>query len=59
MSQFLTVEETAQWLQYAPMTVYRLLKAGVIPGFKVGSKWRVRKETLEKEFERIAEEMVR
>ena len=37
----LTIGEVAEMLRVHPMTVYRLLKRGSIPGFKVGGNWRV------------------
>jgi len=37
----LTIEEVAEILRVHPTTVYRLLKRGSIPGFKVGGNWRI------------------
>ena len=37
-----TVDEIAADLHVHRITVYRLLKAGKIPGFKVGRVWRFR-----------------
>jgi excisionase family DNA binding protein len=37
----LTIGEVAEMLRVHPTTVYRLLKRGDIPGFKIGGNWRV------------------
>jgi len=38
--QILTVSELAEQLNVHPVTIYRLLKNGNLPGFKVGRVWR-------------------
>jgi excisionase family DNA binding protein len=38
--KMLTVSELATYLRVHRSTVYRLLKSGELPGFKVGSDWR-------------------
>ena len=43
----LTVEEVASYLKLAPVTIYRELVKRHLPGFKVGSQWRVRKDILD------------
>ena len=43
----LSVEETARWLSVTPRTVYRLVKGGRLPGFKVGGQWRFSRAILE------------
>lgn len=45
--EILTVEEVARLLHLHAMTVYRLAKEGKLPGFKVGGRWRFRRDTLE------------
>lgn len=44
----MTVHEVAQFLRVHPSTIYRLLKAGKIPAFKVGSDWRFNLEQIDK-----------
>jgi len=44
----MTVHEVAQFLRCHPSTIYRLLKAGRIPAFKVGSDWRFNLEQIDK-----------
>jgi excisionase family DNA binding protein len=45
-SPILTVKECADFLGLHPTTIYRLLKHGLIPGFKLGSDWRFSKKEL-------------
>lgn len=44
----LTVQEVSQLLRIHRPKVYDLIRAGVIDGFKLGSDWRVRRESIEK-----------
>jgi excisionase family DNA binding protein len=44
----LTVNALARYLKVNPGTVYRLLKAGKLPGFRVGSDWRFRREVIDR-----------
>jgi len=36
-----TIDEVADILRVHPTTIYRLLKRGGMPGFKVGGSWRI------------------
>ncbi|MDO8431530.1 MAG: helix-turn-helix domain-containing protein [Candidatus Binatus sp.] len=36
----LTIPELAEYLRVHPTTIYRLLRAGRIPGFRTGNLWR-------------------
>lgn len=40
MDQALTVKDVAQLLQVDEKTVYRLVRKGHLPGFKVAGAWR-------------------
>jgi excisionase family DNA binding protein len=40
VAPMLTVKDLALYLKVHPSTVYRLLKSGQLPAFKVGSDWR-------------------
>lgn len=42
----LTVQDVAELLNVNPRTVYRLVKSGGIPCFRVGSQWRFRKTSI-------------
>jgi excisionase family DNA binding protein len=41
--EILTVKEVGEILRINPSTVYKLVKEGRIPAFKIGTDWRVRK----------------
>jgi excisionase family DNA binding protein len=43
----MTVEEVSQYLHIHPSTLYRLLKRGEIPGFRIGSDWRFNIEAID------------
>ena len=45
--EILTPEEAAGYLRVHPQTVYRRLRAGALPGAKVGEQWRLRKADLD------------
>lgn len=44
----LTIEEAAEFLQLGKRSVYKLAKAGRIPGKKVLNKWRFERESLKR-----------
>lgn len=45
----LTVREVAEQLRVSPITLYRLLKLGKLPGaFRMGRVWRINREALER-----------
>jgi excisionase family DNA binding protein len=45
--EILTVKEISELLRVHPTTVYKLLKGGRIPSFRVGGDWRFRKDRIE------------
>lgn len=47
-SDILTIAELSRHLRVHPTTIYRLLRQGRIPGFRVGSAWRFNKSAIEK-----------
>ncbi|MBD3380461.1 MAG: helix-turn-helix domain-containing protein [Candidatus Omnitrophica bacterium] len=47
ISTVMTVEELAKYLKMKVVTIYKHAQEGRIPGFKVGSKWRFKKETID------------
>jgi excisionase family DNA binding protein len=42
-----TVTELATYLRMKPITIYKHVAGGKLPGFKVGSKWRFKKVTID------------
>ena len=46
-TQIMTTKEISKYLGVHEMTVYRWLKKGVIPGFKIGGRWRSKKDLLD------------
>ncbi|HUO05747.1 MAG TPA: helix-turn-helix domain-containing protein [Candidatus Binataceae bacterium] len=43
----LTVNELAEYLRVHRSTIYRMLKRGQLPGFKIGSDWRFNVEVID------------
>ena len=46
-AKVLTVNELAEYLRVHRSTIYRLLKKGQLPGFKIGSDWRFNVEAID------------
>jgi excisionase family DNA binding protein len=46
--EILTIAELSEHLRVHPTTIYRLLREGRIPGFRVGSAWRFSRAAIEK-----------
>ena len=44
--RFLTVEQVANHLQVVKMTVYRYIKAGLLPSYKIGKEYRIKESDL-------------
>jgi len=42
-----TVQELAHYLKMKPVTIYKHVKEGRLPGFKVGANWRFKKSTID------------
>jgi excisionase family DNA binding protein len=47
-SRVLTVKELSDYLKVHPSTIYRQLKRGRLPAFKVGSDWRFNIESIDR-----------
>ncbi len=43
-----TVQELATYLRMKPVTIYKHVKAGKLPAFKVGANWRFKKATIDR-----------
>lgn len=46
-SPFYDIKQVAAYLQVAQRTVYLWVQAGKLPGFKIGSVWRFKKEDID------------
>lgn len=46
--EILTIAELAAHLRVHPTTIYRLLREGRIPGFRVGSAWRFSRSAIDR-----------
>ena len=46
-AKVMTLEEVSHYLHVHRSTVYRLLKRGEIPAFRIGSDWRFNIETID------------
>ena len=46
--EVLTMKEICDLLQVNQSTVYKLVRRGGIPGFRVGSDWRFRRDVIER-----------
>ena len=42
-----TVQELARYLRMKPLTIYKHASTGKLPGFKVGSHWRFKKQSID------------
>jgi excisionase family DNA binding protein len=42
-----TIKELSEHLRVHPTTIYRLLRQGLLPGFRVGSNWRFNRAAIE------------
>ena len=46
-SVLMTLEEVAGYLRLHTSTIYRLARAGIIPGVKIGGQWRFNQERVD------------
>jgi excisionase family DNA binding protein len=47
-AKVITIGELAEYLRVHRSTLYRLLKKGEVPGFKIGSDWRFNIEEIDR-----------
>ncbi len=45
--EIFTIKELSEHLRVHPTTIYRLLRQGRLPGFRVGSNWRFNRGAIE------------
>lgn len=46
--EVLTIKGVADYLDVHPMTIYKYVKEGRIPAFKIGASWRIRRNSIRK-----------
>jgi len=46
-SSIMTPKEAASYLGLHIITLYRLIKKGKLPSFKIGGQWRIKKDLLD------------
>jgi excisionase family DNA binding protein len=46
--RMMTVTELSEYLRVHPTTIYKLLRRGELPGFRVGSDWRFHVEVIDR-----------
>lgn len=47
MSEILTVQEVCEYLRIAKPTLYRYVRSGDLPGFKMGKMWKFHRHTID------------
>ncbi len=47
MNDLMKAQEVADWLKVSNVTLYKLIEKEELPAFKVGGKWRFRREAIE------------
>ena len=52
--RWMTLQEVADYLQLSKDLIYRLAQGGKIPASKVGSRWRFRRERIDRWMEDMA-----
>ena len=52
--RWMTLQEVAEYLQLSKDLIYRLAQSGRIPASKVGSRWRFRRERVDRWMEGMA-----
>lgn len=55
-SSIMTPKQVAKYLGLHIITLYRLIKKGKLPSFKVGGQWRVKKDLLDSWIKKQSEE---
>ena len=53
-SRWMTLQEVAEYLQLSKDMIYRLAQRGRTPASKVGSRWRFRREQIDRWMEDMA-----
>jgi excisionase family DNA binding protein len=48
MPRVMTVRELSAYLRVHPSTIYKLLRRGELPGFRIGTDWRFNAEVIDR-----------
>src|SRR5471032_1110348 len=56
MHNLLTVKETAEYLRIPLPTVYYLVQRGQLPAIQIGGRWRIKKDSLDRDILREQEQ---
>ena len=48
LPRVMTVKELSEYLRVHPSTVYKLLRRGEVPGFRIGTDWRFNAEVIDR-----------
>jgi len=48
LPRVMTVKDLSEYLRVHPSTVYKLLRRGEVPAFRVGSDWRFNAEVIDR-----------
>lgn len=48
MSPIMTVKEVSEYLRVHPSTVYKMLRTGGLPAFRIGTDWRFNAEEIDR-----------
>ena len=58
LKEVMTLREASQYLGISPDTLYKYLGEDKIPAFKLGNRWRFKKDLLDRWMERKSERSV-
>jgi len=56
--EVMTLREASQYLGVSPDTLYKYLNEHKIPAFKLGNRWRFKKDLLDRWMERVSERVL-
>ena len=55
LREVMNVEQAARYLGVSPDTLYKYLSEGKVPAFKLGNRWRFKKDLLDRWMEKKSE----
>ena len=58
LKEVMTLREASQYLGISPDTLYKYLSENRIPAFKLGNRWRFKKDLLDRWMERKSERVL-